>query len=182
MQVCPKVSCWEWLRVSAFSIIKFLLKTGHSVRTRQQICILNLQEIRKHNRPLSVLVKIQGCSTLLLRLCLTACGILVPNQGLNPCPGQWKPQVLTTGLPANSLCLCCEGLSSTLKDIQQCLCPYPLDARSIPGLWQPKIHRRWKISPSWQKSLPMPKLEDHLQFFRMPRIPSHPAVRQIAHH
>ena len=30
--------------------------------------------------------------------CHTACGILVPNQGLTPCSLQWKHGVLTTGL------------------------------------------------------------------------------------
>ena len=35
--------------------------------------------------------------------CSTACGILVPNQGSNPCPLQWKPRVLTTGPTGKSL-------------------------------------------------------------------------------
>ena len=30
-------------------------------------------------------------------------GSLFPNQGLNPCPLQWKRQVLTVGLPGKSL-------------------------------------------------------------------------------
>ena len=33
----------------------------------------------------------------------TACGILVPYQGLDPCPLQWKLRILTTGLPVKSL-------------------------------------------------------------------------------
>ena len=32
-----------------------------------------------------------------------ALGILVPNQGLNPCPRQWKRGVLTIGPPGNYL-------------------------------------------------------------------------------
>ena len=32
-----------------------------------------------------------------------ACGILVPDQGLNPYPLQWEHGVLTTGLVGNSL-------------------------------------------------------------------------------
>ena len=35
-------------------------------------------------------------------LCCAACGILVPNQGSNPCPLQWKRRVLTTGPPGKS--------------------------------------------------------------------------------
>ena len=31
-----------------------------------------------------------------LAMCYAACGILVPHQGLNPCPLQWKHWVLTT--------------------------------------------------------------------------------------
>ena len=38
----------------------------------------------------------------LFRQCRMACGILVPDQGWNPCPLQWKCGVLTTGLPGNS--------------------------------------------------------------------------------
>ena len=34
---------------------------------------------------------------------LMACGILVPWPGIEPRPWQWKCQVLTTGLPRNSL-------------------------------------------------------------------------------
>ena len=34
----------------------------------------------------------------------TACGILVPNQGLNPCARQWKCRVLTTGPHQGSPC------------------------------------------------------------------------------
>ena len=34
--------------------------------------------------------------------CLAACGILVPHQGLNQGPWQWKCGVLTVGLPGNS--------------------------------------------------------------------------------
>ena len=32
----------------------------------------------------------------------SACGILVPNKGLNPGPRQWTRQVLSTGPPGNS--------------------------------------------------------------------------------
>ena len=32
-----------------------------------------------------------------------ACGILVPNQGLDLCPLQWELRILTTGLPVKSL-------------------------------------------------------------------------------
>ena len=35
--------------------------------------------------------------------CHTACGTLVPNQGLNLGPCQWEHRVLTTGPPGNSL-------------------------------------------------------------------------------
>ena len=34
---------------------------------------------------------------------VAACGILVPDQGWNPCPLQWKLRVLTTGQSGNSL-------------------------------------------------------------------------------
>ena len=32
-----------------------------------------------------------------------ACKIIIPNQGSNPCPLQWKHGVLTTGWPGKSL-------------------------------------------------------------------------------
>ena len=35
--------------------------------------------------------------------CHVACGIIVPQQGLNPYPLQWKHRVLTTGQPGKSL-------------------------------------------------------------------------------
>ena len=40
---------------------------------------------------------------LLLLLLHVACGILIPNQGLNLCPLHWKHRVLTNGLPGKSL-------------------------------------------------------------------------------
>ena len=36
-------------------------------------------------------------------LCCEACGILVPDQGSNSCPLQWKHGALTTGPPGKSL-------------------------------------------------------------------------------
>ena len=35
--------------------------------------------------------------------CATWCGISAPQPGTEPVPWQWKPEILTTGLPGNSL-------------------------------------------------------------------------------
>ena len=41
--------------------------------------------------------------TLFFFFCHMACGILVPDQGLNSCPLQWKCKLLATGSPGNSI-------------------------------------------------------------------------------
>ena len=40
---------------------------------------------------------------MIIRHTFFACGILLSDQGLNPGPRKWELQVLTTGLPGNSL-------------------------------------------------------------------------------
>ena len=52
----------------------------------------------------------------------TACGILVPNQGLNPCARQWKCRVLTTGHHQRSPCCSFSFFQIKYCDIWQYWC------------------------------------------------------------
>ena len=47
--------------------------------------------------------RLKGVVVFFFWLCNMACGILFPDQGLNPHPQQWNLGVLTTGLPGESL-------------------------------------------------------------------------------
>ena len=76
------------------------------------------------------------CLSVCLFVCLgphwAACGILVPYQGLNPVPWQWKCWVLTTGPPGNSLIL--------------------LWLRVSPAMWTPLHHFLVAAALSWRAS------------------------------
>ena len=42
------------------------------------------------------------CLFVVFGCCREACGILVPQPGINPCPLHWEHRVLTTGQPGKS--------------------------------------------------------------------------------